>query len=163
MIEKTLVLIKPDGVERLLTGRIISRFEDAGLKIVALRMAWVDRAFALKHYTEDLAKRRGAHIRNLMVEYLASGPVVAAVLEGVNSVEVVRKMTGDTEPRAALPGTIRGDFSHVSYQHADSRKVPVKNIIHASSSAKDAASEIALWFGKKDIHSYKSVHDAHTL
>jgi nucleoside-diphosphate kinase len=163
MIERTLVLIKPDGVERLLSGRILARFENSGLKIVGLKMAWADKAFAGKHYTEDLAKRRGEQVRNVMIEYLSAGPVVAVVLEGVNAVEVVRKMTGDTEPRTALPGTIRGDFSHVSYVHADSAKGPVKNIMHASSSSEDAASEISLWFGKKEVHSYKSVHDTHTL
>jgi len=162
MIEHTLVLIKPDGVERMLTGRVISRFEDAGLKIVGLKMKWADRKFALKHYTEDLAKRRGERVRKLMVEYLTTGPVVAIVVEGVNSIEIVRKMVGDTEPRTALPGTIRGDFSHVSYKHADSKKAPVKNIIHASSDKKDANNEIKLWFSSKEIHTYKTVHDVHT-
>ncbi|MBI2137593.1 nucleoside-diphosphate kinase [Candidatus Woesearchaeota archaeon] len=163
MIERTLVVIKPDGVERCLSGRILARFEDAGLKIVGLKMVHVDKVVAMKHYTEDLAKRRGVHVRNMMVDFISSAPVVAAVLEGVGAVEVVRKITGDTEPRVAAPGTIRGDFSHVSYKYADSRKAPVKNIIHASSSVEDAKSEVALWFGKGEVFSYRSVHDVHVL
>ncbi|MBI2664856.1 nucleoside-diphosphate kinase [Candidatus Woesearchaeota archaeon] len=161
MIERTLVVIKPDGVERSLSGKILTRFEDAGLKIVGLKMVWVDRKMALRHYTEDLAKRRGEHVRRVMVDYISTGPVVAAVIEGVNAVEVVRKITGDTEPRAAAPGTIRGDFTHVSFKYADSRKAPVKNVIHASSDAADAKREIALWFSGKELYQYKSVHDAH--
>ncbi|MBI3052417.1 nucleoside-diphosphate kinase [Candidatus Woesearchaeota archaeon] len=163
MMERTLVIVKPDGVQRALVGKIISRFEDAGFKIVGLKMKWADRDFAMKHYTEDLARRRGEHVRKQMVEFISSGPVIAVVLEGVNAVQNVRKITGDTQPMAALPGTIRGDFSHVSYEYADSKKIPVKNIIHASSRPDDAKAEIALWFGKDELHSYKSVHDEHTL
>ncbi len=163
MIERTLVLIKPDGVQRTLVGRIISKFEDAGLKIVGLKMKWADKEFALKHYTEDLAKRRGQHIRDQMVEFISSGPIVAIALEGVNAIENVRKLTGDTEPKAALPGTIRGDFSHVSFEHADSKKSPVKNIIHASSNKTDAEHEINLWFEKKELHTYKTVHEQHVF
>ncbi len=161
MIERTLILIKPDGVERSLTGKILTRFEEAGLKIVALKMLRIDRKMAMRHYTEELAKRRGAHIRNIMLDYISAGPVVAAVLEGVMAIEVVRKITGDTEPRTALPGTIRGDFTHMSYKYADERKGPVKNVIHASSDKEDAKREIELWFGKNELHSYKSVHDIH--
>ena len=163
MIEKTLVIIKPDGVERALTGRILARFEDAGLKIVGLKMTQINRTLAMRHYTEDLARRRGKHVRKLMVDYITSGTVVAIVFEGVNSIEVVRKITGDTEPRAAQPGTIRGDFTHVSFQHADSRKIPVKNVIHASSNREDARREVPLWFGKSELCRYKSVHDLHVV
>lgn len=163
MIERTLIMIKPDGVERCLTGKILARFEEAGLKIVGLKMLHADKKMAMRHYTEDLAKRRGEHIRNVMIEYISEGPVVAAVLEGVSAVEIVRKITGDTEPRTAMPGTIRGDFTHVSYKYADSRKGPVKNVIHASSDITDAKREIELWFGKNELHSYKSVHDVHLL
>ena len=163
MIEKTLVVIKPDGVERTLIGRILTRFEDAGLKIMALKMTRINKTLAMRHYTEDLARRRGKHIRKLMVDYITSGTVVAIVLEGVNAVEIVRKMTGDTEPRVAQPGPIRGDFTHVSFQHADSRKIPVKNVIHASSDRGDARREISLWFGKSEICRYKSVHDMHVV
>ena len=163
MIEKTLILIKPDGVERSLTGKILSRIEDTGIKIVALKMVKVDKETALKHYDEDLAKRRGERIREIMVDYVSEGVVVAAVLEGVSTIEVVRKLTGDTEPRAALPGTIRGDYSHMSYQHADQKQGPVKNVIHASSNKEDAEREIPLWFAENEIQEYEGVHERHVL
>lgn len=163
MIERTLAIIKPDGVQRGLVGKITTRFEDAGLKIVGMKLKWADKEFAMKHYTEDLAERRGEQVRKNMVEFISSGPVVAIALEGVNAIENVRKMTGDTEPRAAQPGTIRGDYSHVSYAYADSKKGPVKNIIHASSSKKDAEYEIALWFDKKELHSYMTAHEEHVF
>ena len=163
MVEQTLIIIKPDGVERALTGRILTRFEDAGLKVVGLKMVSIDKKMAMHHYTEDLAKRRGEHIRKVMVDYIAAGPIVVAAIEGVSAIEVVRKMTGDTEPRAAMPGTIRGDFTHVSFKYADSKKAPVKNIIHASADSSDANRELALWFDKKELQNYKSVHDTHIL
>jgi nucleoside-diphosphate kinase len=98
-----------------------------------------------------------------MVDYISAGPIVVAAIEGVNAIEVVRKMTGDTEPRSALPGTIRGDFTHMSFKHADSNKGPVKNVIHASSDKSDAKRELALWFDKKEIQKYESVYDKHVL
>jgi len=155
MIEKTLVLIKPDGVQRGLTGKIVSRFEDAGMKISAMKMVWVDKNFAKKHYTEDIAKRHGAHIRQYNIDFLSEGPVIALVLEGVHAIENVRKIVGPTEPREAPPGTLRGDFCHVSYAYADKRKTVVRNIIHASSSKEDAEHEVKLWFSAKEIHDYK--------
>ena len=161
MIEKTLILIKPDGVERGLVGTILSRFENAGIKIAALKMVKVEKETALKHYDEDLAKRRGEKIREVMVEYVSKGTVVAAVLEGVSVIEVVRKITGDTEPKAALPGTIRGDYTHMSYDHADESEGPVKNVIHASSSKEDAEREIPLWFSESEIQDYQGVSEKH--
>ncbi len=163
MIERTLVLLKPDAVQRCISGRVISRFEDAGLKIVGMKMVWVDKKFALRHYNEELAKRAGARVREMIAEFLTTGPVVAMVIEGIDAIENVRKMVGVTEPRAAAPGTIRGDFSHVSYAYADARKLPVKNVVHASSSKADAEAEIRLWFSPKELHSYKSVHDVHIV
>jgi len=163
MIEKTFVMIKPDGVQRQLVGKVISRFEKAGLKIIGMKMAWVDEEFALKHYTEDISKRRGERVRRYLVEFLQEGPVVAMVLEGVGAIETVRKLVGATEPRAANPGTIRGDFAHVSYSYADKKEMVVRNIIHASSDKKDAANEIKLWFTPKELHSYKTVNEAHIV
>ena len=163
MIERTLVLIKPDGVARGLIGRVISRFEDAGIKIVGLKMKWASEEFAKKHYTDDITKRRGEHVRRYLVQFLQEGPVVAMALEGVNVAENVRKLVGETEPRAAAPGTIRGDFTHVSYAHADNEKKVVKNIIHASANTEDAAKELKLWFSKDELHSYKTVHEIHTF
>jgi nucleoside-diphosphate kinase len=163
MIERTLVLIKPDGVQRSLIGRITSRFEDAGLKIVGAKLVWVDEAFARKHYTEDLEKRRGKHVRDYMADFIKSGPVMAFVFEGVDAIENVRKIVGATEPKAAVPGTIRGDFAHVSYSHCDEKKMGVRNLIHASADKKDAEYEVKLWFADKELHSYKTVHDIHVL
>jgi len=163
MIERTLVLVKPDGVQRGLVGKIISRFEDAGLKIVGMKMMWADEAFAKKHYTEDLAKRRGEHVRKYMTDFLVLGPIVAIAIEGVDAIENVRKMVGSTEPKAAQPGTIRGDFTHVSYAHCDEKKQGVRNVIHASADKKDAEYEVPLWFSPKELHTYKTVHDIHVL
>ncbi len=162
-IQQTLVLVKPDGVLRGLVGETIKRFEQRGLKIIALKLTKVDKNFALKHYTEDLAKRRGAHIRKLMSEFLVSGPVVAMVVEGVDAIENVRKIVGSTESKAALPGTIRGDFSHISFAHADEKKIAVKNIIHASSDEKDAEYEKKLWFSIDEIHDYKRTDEDHVF
>jgi nucleoside-diphosphate kinase len=163
MIERTLVLIKPDGVQRGLMGRIISRFEDAGLKVVGMKLVWADDAFARKHYTEDIEKRRGKHVRDYLADFIKSGPVLAFVLEGVNAIENVRKMVGSTEPKSALPGTIRGDFSHVSYAYCDNKQMVVKNLIHASADANDAKYEVPLWFTNEELHSYKTTHDFHTI
>ncbi|MEK6837197.1 MAG: nucleoside-diphosphate kinase [Nanoarchaeota archaeon] len=163
MIERTLVLLKPDAVQRGIMGRVLSRFEDAGLKVVGMKLVWVDKRFAYRHYTEELAKRAGKHVREMIAEFLTTGPVVAIVLEGINAIENVRKMVGSTEPKSAAPGTIRGDFSHMSYGYADSKKSPVKNLVHASANKKEAEAEVKLWFTAKELHSYKTVHDIHIL
>lgn len=160
-LERTLVLLKPDAVERGLIGAITTRFEQAGLKIVGLKMYWCDEDFAKRHYTEDVARRRGEHVRKFMVEMLCSGPSVAMVLEGVEAIELVRKMVGATEPKAAAPGTIRGDFAHISYAYADAKKIGIKNVIHASSSKEDAEVEIALWFSQAELFSYETVQEKH--
>ena len=161
MIERTFVMIKPDGVKRSLVGEVIRRFENAGLKLIAMKMLWVDKDFAKKHYTEDITQRRGEHVRNALVDYVAEGPVVAMVWEGVAAIEVVRKIVGGTEPKSALPGTIRGDYTHVSYVYADEKKIAVKNIIHASGDKKDAEYETRLWFSEEEMFKYKAVHDEH--
>lgn len=158
MIERTLILLKPDAVQRGLIGRIIQRFEDAGFKIVAMKMVWVDEDFAKKHYF-DLGERRGIEVLKRTVDFITQGPIVAMVIEGSSAVENVRKMVGSTEPKSAQPGTIRGDFSHMSYQYSDSKGKSVPNVIHASGSKKDAEYEINLWFKPEEIHSYKTVHE----
>ena len=159
MIQRTLVLVKPEGVQRHLVGKVIQRFEDAGLKIVGMKMVWADKEFASKHYTEDIAERHGEKIRKQLLDYIVEGPVVAFVIEGVNAIENVRKIVGGTEPKSAPPGTIRGDFAHVSYAYADSKEIAVKNIIHASGDEKDAKHEVALWFKDNEMHTYKTVQD----
>ena len=161
MIQQTLVLIKPDGVARGLIGETIKRFEQRGLKIVALELTKVDIDHAKKHYTEDIAKRRGEKIRNLLLNYLTEGPVVAMIVQGVRAIENVRKLVGDTESKSALPGTIRGDFSHTSYSYSDKKEMPIKNIIHASANEEDATNEIALWFSINEIFDYKRSGDEH--
>jgi len=162
-IEKTLVLIKPDGVKRGLVGRILQRFEDAGMKVVGMKMRNVNEDHALKHYTEDITVRRGGHVRTMLVDFLKTGPVVAFVVEGVNAIENVRKIVGTTEPKSASPGTIRGDFAHVSFSHADEQGKVVENLIHASSDASDAEREVWLWFNEDELSDYKLAHEDHTL
>lgn len=161
MIERTLVLLKPDAVARGLMGRIIQRFEDAGLKIVGAKMVWMDKEFGKKHYF-DVAQRRGEHVLVALLDFMTTGPVMAMVIEGVNAAEIVRKMVGATEPKAALPGTIRGDFAHHSYAHTDEKGVAIRNLIHASGNSKEAEFEIKLWFKDNELHSYKTVHEIHT-
>ena len=150
-MERSLVLLKPDALDRGIVGEIIHRFERTGLKIVGLKMLVSDEAKARAHYTDDLAKRRGEAVRELMVKMITSGPIVAIALEGVEAVEVVRKMVGATEPKSAAPGTIRGDFAHVSFKHADEHKMGVFNLVHASGSPEEGEAEIAVWFTPEEL------------
>ena len=158
-IQRTLVLVKPDGVQRALAGRIIQRFEDAGLKIVAMKMKWIDRDFAKKHYFAHLGKPMYLRLENFIV----SGPVIAMAIEGVSAIETVRKLVGSTEPKSALPGTIRGDFAQHSYQYTDQKGIAIKNLIHASGNEEEADYEIKLWFNPEEIHSYRTVHEIHVF
>jgi len=162
-LERTLVLLKPDAVDRGLTGEILQRFEKVGLKIAGMKMVQPNEAIAQKHYTEDLAVRRGQHVREMMISMLVSGPVVALALEGVEAVELVRKLVGATEPKAAAPGTIRGDYSHVSFKHADSKKIGINNLIHASSSVEEAKQEVAVWFDKDELLEHRPGYTRHTV
>ncbi|MFH1749742.1 MAG: nucleoside-diphosphate kinase [bacterium] len=162
-IERTLVLLKPDTVKRCLIGRIIERFENAGLKIIGMKMTRATKEMALAHYTEDIAKRRGQHVRDILVDFIKDSPVVAIAIEGHNAIENVRMMAGDTEPKSAQPGTIRGDFSHISFAGADAQKKVVQNIIHASSDKKDAKRELYVWFNDNELFDYQTVHEIHTF
>ena len=164
--QRTLILIKPDGVTRNLIGKIIMRFEDAGLKIVGMKMVWADEEFARKHYRADLDEKYkdveikyNRNVRNELVTYLKQGPVIAMILEGVDAISVARKITGSTYPNESLPGTIRGDFSHISKDFANETKTVIRNLIHASSDKADTEIEIPLWFEEKELHSYKTVYD----
>ena len=159
MIQRTLILVKPDGVRRGLVGEIIKRFENRGLKVVGLKMQWIDEDFAKKHYTEDIAQRRGEAVRNSLLKYIREGPIVAMVVEGVHAIENVRKIVGGTEPKSAPPGTIRGDYAHVSFAHADTKDIPVMNLIHASGDEKDAEYEVRLWFSDSEMYEYKLNHE----
>jgi len=162
-LQQTLVLIKPDGVARGLTGEIIKRFEQRGLKIIALKLVKINMDHAKQHYTEDISERHGEKIRTQLVEYLTGGPVVAMIIEGVDAIENVRKLAGVTESKSAAPGTIRGDFTHVSYAHADAKEIPVRNVIHASADAKDAKHEVALWFSIDEICDYRRAGESHVF
>ena len=162
MIERSLVLLKPDAVKRGLMGQIISRFENAGYKIIGSKMVWVNEDLGKRHYA-DLGERRGEKVLQVMLKFVTSGPILALCVEGINTVEGVRKMVGGTEPKTALPGTIRGDFAHVSFAHADNSDKAVQNLIHASGNVDEAKTEVALWFKDEELHSYKTVHEAHTF
>ena len=162
MIERTLVLLKPDAVKRGLMGRVISRFEDASLKVVGSKMVLINEEFGKKHYY-DIAARRGEKVLQVLLKFMTTGPVMALCLEGVNAIEVVRKLVGGTEPKSALPGTIRGDFAHMSYADADGQNKAIENLIHASGNAEEAKQEIALWFKAEELHSYKTAQETHVF
>jgi nucleoside-diphosphate kinase len=155
--ERTLVLIKPDGVQRQLCGRIIQRFEDAGLKIVGVKMVWADKDFAEKHYIAHQDKK----FFKPLVDFLIEGPVIALALEGLHAVEIVRKIIGGTEPRTATPGTIRGDFACHSYEYMDAQNKTIRNLIHASGAKDEAKKELSQWFSVDELHSYSTVHEKH--
>ena len=158
-MERTLVLIKPDGVMRNLIGQVISRFENAGLKIIGMKMIWSDEEFAKRHYRQDIADRHGERVRNELIKYIKEGPVVAMVLEGVEAIKNTRKIVGSTYPHEAPVGTIRGDFAHISKDYANSNAIMIRNLIHASGDAKDAKIEIPLWFSDSELWEYKTIHD----
>lgn len=162
-LERTLILLKPDAIQRGIVGEVIQRFEKVGAKMVGMKLLVSDKDTALKHYTEDLAKRRGEKIRKMMVEMLTSGPIIAAVFEGVDVVEVVRKLVGATEPKSAVPGTIRGDFAHVSYKYADEKGIGIFNLIHASASPQEAKAEIGVWFEPKELIDHRPLYTRLTL
>lgn len=180
--EKSLVLVKPDGVQRSLIGEVIKRYEQCGLKLVALKMVIPSREQALKHYSVDpqwalktgtksieAYKAKGLtpptedpiefaeKVRKNLLDFITSGPIVAMVWQGMNAIGIIRKITGSTEPLASNPGTIRGDYTIDSYNAADTDSRAVRNIIHASSSVEEANSEINLWFDKKEILNYRLI------
>lgn len=158
-MQRTLVLIKPDGMIRCLAGKIIMRFEDAGLKIIGMKQVWIDDEFAKKHYREDISEKHGERVRNDLIKYLREGPVIAICLEGIDAIRVTRKIVGSTYPNESPAGTIRGDFAHISKDYANTNEVTIRNLIHASGNEEDAKIEIPLWFEEKELHSYKTIHD----
>ena len=141
MNERTLVLIKPDGVQRLLAGRILARYEERGLKLAGLKLIHVDRDLAERHY----AVHREKPFFGSLVDFITSAPLVAAVLEGPNAIAIVRAMNGATRPNEAAPGTIRGDFALETAQ----------NLVHASDSPENAVAEIELWFDRSELLGYE--------
>jgi nucleoside-diphosphate kinase len=183
-LQQTLVLIKPDGVQRGLIGEIIGRFERVGLKMVAVKMVHPSHEDVDKHYnlTEEWmrgvyekAKAKyeangepfnypdhiayGTEIKNGLVNFLKSAPIVAMVLEGEMAVSLVRKLVGATEPASSLPGTIRGDLSHDTYAMSNAQNRPIRNLIHASGNVDEAKQEIPIWFNDVELHKYEHVND----
>lgn len=162
--EKTLIVFKPDAMQRGIVGEILVRFEKVGLKMVGAKMLKPDYDHYYKHY-EDLGKmisRRGQKAFDVTLEMMSMGPVLAIVLEGVEAASLVRKMVGATEPKSALPGTIRGDYSHMSFGYADNNDVGIPNLIHASGDAEEAKAEIAHWFSENELFDYETVHEKFT-
>lgn len=186
--EKTVVLVKPDGVKRGLVGEIISRIEKRGLKIIALKMISASREHAHSHYPQTEPWLRGMGEKTLdnyqkygkdpiqeigtadtleigkkvsewNVDFLTSGPMVAMVVQGIHAVDMVRKVVGKTVPAVAEMGTIRGDFSVDSPILANSQKRALRNIVHASGDQDEAAHELKHWFDEKEIHAYKRAEE----
>lgn len=153
--EQTLVLIKPDGVQRGLIGEVIGRLERVGLKLVGIRLVVPNAEMIGTHYAKMKDPVLG-HLKKLMT----SGPVVAMVWEGAHAIGVVRKLIGGTEPLASDVGTIRGDFTVDSYQLADADKRAVRNIVHASGNAEEAKQEVELWFKSDELVRYRLVSEA---
>jgi nucleoside-diphosphate kinase len=163
-VERTLIILKPDTLQRGFVGEILTRFERTGLKIVGTKMLRPDYDHYYHHY-ETIGKmisRRGQKAFDVTLEMMQEGPVIAVVLEGVESVELVRKMVGTTEPKAAAPGTIRGDYAHVSFSHADQEDLGIPNIIHASGDPEEAKQEITHWFSGSELYEYETVHEKYT-
>lgn len=182
--ERTLVIVKPDGVKRGLIGEIIGRIEQRGLKIVAMQMFQATKAQLMKHYSDapenlkamgektlatyakygldakkemgtDDAVKIGRMVHGWIVDFMMTGPVVKMVVEGLHAVEMVRKIVGSTLPSQAEMGTIRGDYSVDSAVLANAQRRGIRNIVHASGTVGEAEAEIKLWFTDKEIHSYK--------
>ncbi len=177
--ERTLILLKPDTVQRGLIGEIISRFEKKGLKIVAMKMIWPTKKMAEKHYywsdeektktgsrTIDIYKEKGLPITKTAIEYaenvqkrlskfLVAGPIVAMVIEGAHVIQHVRKLVGHGSPLQADVGTIRADFTIDSYLLADEADRVARNLVHASSSVEEAEREIKVWFKEEEISDYE--------
>lgn len=164
LIQRTLILFKPDAVQRGIVGEILTRFERVGLKIVGMKMIFPNKEHYHKHY-EGIGKmvtRRGEKAFDMALEFMTQGPVIAMVFEGVEAVELVRKLVGGTEPKSALPGTIRGDYSHMSFGYADKHNVGIPNLIHASGSTEEAKQEIEHWFSNYEIYDYSSPREKFT-
>lgn len=163
-MERTLIIIKPDALQRALVGEILTRFERVGLKIVATKMLQPNNDHYYYHY-ENIGKmvsRRGNKAFDMVLKMMSQGPVIAFVLEGVEAVALVRKIVGTTEPKSALPGTIRGDYAHISFEHADKKDMGIPNLLHASGDPEEAKQEIEHWFSEGEIFDYRSINDLHT-
>ena len=163
-IEQTLVLFKPDTVQRGLVGEILTRFERVGLKIIGTKMIFPDKDHYYQHYEGigHMVTRRGEKAFDVTLQMMVSGPVIAMVFEGVEAVALVRKLVGGTEPKSALPGTIRGDFSHMSFEYADTKEKGIPNLIHASGDPEEAQKEIGHWFSDDELYNYEVLNEKFT-
>lgn len=179
--ERTLILVKPDGILRSLSGEIISRFEKSGLKIIGMKMVRATDGMLAEHYPDSMAlpiaekaknkfesegiefkwdlNEYGMVIVNQLRSFLKSSPVIAFVLYGPNAVQISRKICGSTEPSASEVGSIRGDFSTDSYEFANLRNRSIKNLIHASGNVEEAEKEIKIWFKEDELHNYKRLDE----
>lgn len=163
-MERTLVLIKPDAVQRGIVGEILTRFERVGLKIVGMKMIEPTEGHYHEHYEKisKLISRRGQEVFDVNLDFMMVGPVIVLVLEGLGAVGLVRKMVGETEPASAAPGTIRGDYSHMGYTHANTAGTGIPNIVHASGDIEEAKAEVKLWFEPNELFSYRLAHEHYT-
>lgn len=164
-IERTLVVLKPDAVQRGIMGEIISRFERAGLKVVGMKLIAPDEEHFHKHYEEigTLISRRGQDVYNVTLATMTDSPVLAMVLEGIDAIAHVRKMVGPTDPKEAQPGTIRGDYSHISRQLALEAGRTLPNLIHASANKEEAEQELKLWFADDETYEYQTALEGTVL
>jgi nucleoside-diphosphate kinase len=144
-LQRTLILIKPDGVQRGLIGEIIKRFEDRGLQLIAMKLRIVSREFAEEHYASHVGKKFYIGL----IKYITSSPIIAMVWEGSNAVEAIRQTIGLTNPIEAAPGTIRHDMAIITS----------RNLVHASDSMDTAKKEISLWFDEEDIYPWERLHE----
>ena len=164
-MEKTFIIFKPDAVQRGIVGEILTRFERAGLKIIGTKMLSPSEEQFHHHYEgiSQMISRRGQKAFDVTLAMMQEGPVIAMVLEGIEAVTLVRKMVGTTEPKSAVPGTIRGDYAHMSFGYADKKGVGIPNLIHASGDEKEAEAEIGHWFSESELFDYATVHEVYTL
>jgi len=164
-MERTLVVFKPDAVQRGIVGEVLSRFEKVGLKIVAMKMANPDEGHYFHHYETigKMVSRRGEDQFRVQLGAMQEGPVIAMILEGVEAVALVRKMVGATDTKVAAPGTIRGDYAHASLDHVNAHNVALPTILHASGDPDEATQEIEHWFSEDEIYDeYQTVHEYFT-
>ena len=183
--DRTFVIIKPDGIQRSLIGEIIKRYERPGLKLVGVKMLIPTAEKIRKHYTVDSGWLRkvgekniksyelkgkkapindpvkmGEKVLEVLIKYMTSGPVIAMVWQGAHAVQIVKKITGSTEPLTSAVGTIRGDFVLDSYEMSDTDARAVRNVLHVSTSQEEAEAEINIWFDKKELINYCLVQEA---
>lgn len=164
LVQRTLVVCKPDAVQRGLVGEIVHRFERVGLKIVGMKMVMPDEEQYKEHYEGigELITRRGEEVFRYNLNYMMTGPVIAMCLEGVEAVELVRKIVGSTEPKKADMGTIRGDFAHMSFGYSNAKQAGVPNLVHASEKPSEAKKEVALWFSDDELYDYSDLNEKYT-